>query len=324
MRVREPMSVKDAGLVILTCGLMLILLGCTGEATPVEVAPTATAKSGAGPSIRRTPSPSSSPVPALPSTPSPTLTATPSPEPTPTPGPAPSVPVTITVLYDNNPGIPGLRTAWGFSCLVERGDSVVLFDTGGDGAVLLGNMRALGIDPRRIQAVVLSHVHADHTGGVWELLAANDRLTVFVPGAFPEDFKARLRREARVVEVSEPTEIAPGVSSTGPMGTSIIEQGLVVDTPRGAVLITGCAHPGIVKMVEKARAMRGKVHLVVGGFHLGGAGEARINRIVEDFRRLGVERVAPCHCSGERARRAFKREYGPDCILAGVGSRFRF
>ena len=256
--------------------------------------------------------------------PSPTeLRPSPTPKPTPTPIKAMQG-VTITILYDNNPYAPGLKTAWGFSCLVEKGEEVVLFDTGGDAYILLGNMQLLGIDPSRINAVVLSHIHGDHTGGLGGVLALNSRVTVFLPRSFPESFKTRLRSQVKVVEIGDPGEIMPGIYTTGEMGTSIREQGLVVDTPKGAVLITGCAHPGIVKMVEKAKQLRGEIYLVMGGFHLGGVSEAEIARIVSAFRRLDVKKVAPCHCSGDRARQAFKREYGADCILAGVGSRLSF
>ena len=95
-------------------------------------------------------------------------------------------PVTLTIVYDNLPLDTRLKTAWGFACLVETGQATVLFDTGGDGPTLMGNLAALGFDPRRIDAVVLSHIHDDHTGGLDALLNVNDRLTVlcaaFVPG----------------------------------------------------------------------------------------------------------------------------------------------
>jgi len=229
--------------------------------------------------------------------------------------------VTFTVVYDNNAYNHRLRTAWGFACLVEREDVSLLFDTGGDSPTLLSNMAALGIDPTEIDVVVLSHIHGDHTGGLGGLLAVNDHLTVYVPRSFPTRFKERVQAlGATLVEVQGPMEIVPGIYSTGEMGRSIIEQSLVVRTPQGLVVVTGCAHPGIVSIVEQARRVgNGPIYLVMGGFHLGGASRAEIARIVDDFRRLEVQKVAPCHCTGTGAMRAFAAEYGEDYIANGAG-----
>jgi 7,8-dihydropterin-6-yl-methyl-4-(beta-D-ribofuranosyl)aminobenzene 5'-phosphate synthase len=88
----------------------------------------------------------------------------------------------------------------------------------------------------------------------------------------------------------------------------------------GLVIVTGCAHPGVVEMVRRAKkAATGEVALVMGGFHLGGASQGQIEGIIAEFRQLGVQRVAPCHCTGDRARRMFADAYATDCTLAGVG-----
>ena len=113
-----------------------------------------------------------------------TATATTSPEPAPA-GQA----VTLTVIYDNVSYDPRLVTSWGFAALVETSAGAVLFDTGGDGQILLGNMARLGIDPQRIDAVVLSHAHGDHIGGLDALLAAGAAPRIYVPSAFPAGWK---------------------------------------------------------------------------------------------------------------------------------------
>jgi 7,8-dihydropterin-6-yl-methyl-4-(beta-D-ribofuranosyl)aminobenzene 5'-phosphate synthase len=95
---------------------------------------------------------------------------------------------------------------------------------------------------------------------------------------------------------------------------------LAVETDEGLVVVTGCAHPGIVDMVHCAKEVAdGEVILVMGGFHLGGASQGRIERIIGDLRGLGVKRVAPCHCTGDKARQAFVDAFGDDAVLAGVG-----
>jgi len=228
----------------------------------------------------------------------------------------------VTIVYDNNEYDERLKTAWGFACLIERGDLTLLFDTGGDAATLLSNMETLELDPTEIDTIVLSHIHGDHVGGLGGILVINEEPTVYRPRSFPASFKEQVKADARVVEVHEPMEIAEGIYTTGEMGRGIIEQSLVVETNRGLVVITGCAHPGVVSIVAKAKEITdGEVYLVMGGFHLGGASQATIEGIVEDFRKLGVQKAAPCHCSDDLARSIFERAYGEDFIWVGVGSK---
>jgi 7,8-dihydropterin-6-yl-methyl-4-(beta-D-ribofuranosyl)aminobenzene 5'-phosphate synthase len=232
----------------------------------------------------------------------------------------------ITVVSGRKP-VTSLRTDWGFACLVETGEARVLFDTGGNGAILLDNMDKLGLDPEALDVVVLSHVHGDHTGGLSALLEMGAKPTVYVPASFPASFKDGVRSQTDLVGVSDPIMIVPGVYTTGEVGSGIIEQALVVQTDEGLVVITGCAHPGVVEMVRRAKeAVEGDVaadvFLVMGGFHLGQAGRGQIEGIIADFRGLGVQRVAPCHCTGDQARQAFAEEYGDGCTLAGVGQVF--
>lgn len=233
--------------------------------------------------------------------------------------------MTLTVVFDNNPFDPRLQAAWGFAAWLEYGDRTVLFDTGGSGALLLSNMAALGLDPRTIEIVVISHIHGDHTGGLGDLLVVNPDVDVYVPQAFPARFKDQVRSGgATVVEVSGPVEILPGLWSTGQMGTGLVEQGLVARTEEGLVVVTGCAHPGVDKMVARAKeAGRDEIALVVGGFHLGGASHRRIENIISEFQRLGVQTVAPCHCTGDKAREMFRQAYGEGFFSSGVGWQWR-
>jgi len=229
--------------------------------------------------------------------------------------------VRLTVLYDNYLYNESLHTAWGFACLVEVGKRTILFDSGGDAETLLSNMAALGIDPHRIEIVVLSHIHGDHVGGLFGLLELNNAVRVYLPASFPSDFKERVRAwGALVIEVQDPMELVPGVWSTGEMGTWIKEQALVVQTPKGVVVITGCAHPEVVNMVTKAKEIAGHgIHLVIGGFHMSGMSKTQIQEVIRSFQELGVEQVAPCHCSGDLTRQLFHEAYGNAFYPAGVG-----
>jgi len=249
---------------------------------------------------------------------------------TPTAGPVPTAteeiePLTITIVYNNIPQDARLNTAWGFSALIECGDHTVLFDTGGDSPMLLSNMATLGIGPATIQQIVLSHIHDDHIGGLSGLLETGVRPPVYVPPSFPDSFKDPVSEITELVEVTPGQEIAPGIFSTGEMFTpghpSLVEQALVVKSRGGWVVVTGCAHPGIVSIVERAQELLdGPMFLVMGGFHLGDKDEAQLNAILARLRQLGVERVAPSHCTGELAIRMFAEEYADKFIQSGAGT----
>lgn len=229
--------------------------------------------------------------------------------------------LTITIIYDNSPYDPRLGSAWGFSALIEYGDHTLLFDTGGDGQLLMENMRILEIDPMQIESVVLSHAHDDHTGGLTALLNTGIKPTVYLLPSFPLAYKRQVERLTQVSEVSPGQSITEGIRTTGGMGTTIPEQALIIQTEQGLVIITGCAHPGIVEILEQTQEMFPQpVHLVLGGFHLGSKSEAEINAILSEFRRLGVVQVAPTHCTGELAISRFAAEYGQDFIQVGAGS----
>lgn len=213
--------------------------------------------------------------------------------------------VTLITLYDTYEFDPKLRTGFGFSCFVHAHGKKILFDTGSEAETLLYNMEQLGIDSKEINTIMLSHAHWDHTGGLSGFLKANNRARVIKPTAF-----------------SKSTEIYTYIYSTGYLGglLGIKEQGLAIKSSKGLVVITGCSHPGIIEIIKRAREIDESIYLVLGGFHLGGASDSELRDIIKNFRELGVEKVAPCHCSGDRTRQLFKEEYKDDFIENGVGN----
>jgi 7,8-dihydropterin-6-yl-methyl-4-(beta-D-ribofuranosyl)aminobenzene 5'-phosphate synthase len=231
-------------------------------------------------------------------------------------------PLRITVIYNNVPHGVGMKTAWGFAALIETGSATVLFDTGGDGAMLLANMKRVGVEPGRVSAVVLSHIHADHTGGLDDLLAQAPTVTVYVPRSFPASFvRAVEGRGASVERVGGPQRLFANLYSTGEMGDGPKEQALIIETPAGLVVVTGCAHPGIVAVAAAARRQRGNdIYLLMGGFHLGGYGTAEVAETVRALAELGVRKVAPSHCTGEEAIALFRSAWGSDFIEGGCGA----
>jgi 7,8-dihydropterin-6-yl-methyl-4-(beta-D-ribofuranosyl)aminobenzene 5'-phosphate synthase len=232
----------------------------------------------------------------------------------------------LTILYDNNPYDYRLKSSWGFSCLIELDGKTVLFDTGGDGEILLYNMRVLNKDPKTIDMVVLSHIHGDHTGGLWSLLREKPTLKVYIPGSFPQEFEQRVEKYGgEVVRVDGSLEIDRGIYSTGEMDHGIKEQSLLINTLKGMILITGCAHPGILEIIKRAKTLaKEDIYMVIGGWHLSSVGKREIKGIIDAFQRMGIQKVAPCHCTGDRAMAMFKSEYGENFIKAGVGSIIKF
>ncbi|MBN2139056.1 MAG: MBL fold metallo-hydrolase [Sedimentisphaerales bacterium] len=183
----------------------------------------------------------------------------------------------LTVVYDNEADI-GLKSGWGFSCLVEASERL-LFDTGPKGDELLFNMKQLNIEAKSIDKVIISHEHWDHNGGLEALTEIHSKVRVFKPDS-----------------CSGLTQISPGVRSTGPLEGAVIEQSLIVETGKGSIVVTGCAHPGLENILEKARPL-GKIYGVVGGFH----GFAKLQELD------GIEMIAPCHCT--KAKKEIRQKY---------------
>ncbi len=228
----------------------------------------------------------------------------------------------VNVVYDNYGIDPNLTTRWGFGCVVRTPESTVLFDTGGDSRTLLANMDKMNIEPQEIETVIISHIHGDHLGGLDGFLQKNSDVTVYVPAAFPTSTKQDIKSSgADCKEVREPTKITDSVYSTGQLGTWIKEQSLILNTAKGLVIITGCAHPGIVNIVRKSKDIfkKERVYLVMGGFHLTGSTETDLRKIIHAFRNLGVQKVAPSHCSGDLCRHLFEEEYEKSFIRSGAG-----
>lgn len=231
----------------------------------------------------------------------------------------------ILVVYDNYSCRSDLETGWGFSCLIRGMENTILFDTGGSGAMLMRNMEKMGISPEEVDVVILSHIHGDHTGGLQTFLERKGGVTVYLPESFPDRFKEAVRSYgAEVVSVHEPLHICRDVFSTGEMGAFTIEQSLVLRSTSGLIVITGCAHPGIVKIIEKAKALvPGEVLLAMGGFHLMGMSMGNLQKIFASFHELGVRYVGPCHCTGETQIKAFEKAYEEHFLQMGVGKVIR-
>ncbi|MCD6478529.1 MAG: MBL fold metallo-hydrolase [Candidatus Diapherotrites archaeon] len=218
----------------------------------------------------------------------------------------------ITIIVDNEAN-QGLKKEWGFACFIESAERI-LFDTGASAEVISHNAKELGIEAKAIDKLVISHDHWDHTGGLnWVL--QNKGLKVYIL----ESFSSQLKQELgglEVVEVEELGEISRDVYSTGPIESAdkyrLYEQALLLKTEKGIVIITGCAHPGLERIIERAKQL-GKVRAVIGGFH-------GFNRL-EALR--GLEVIVPCHCTQykEKIMQTFADKVKP--CKAGLTLEFR-
>jgi 7,8-dihydropterin-6-yl-methyl-4-(beta-D-ribofuranosyl)aminobenzene 5'-phosphate synthase len=264
----------------------------------------------------------------------------------------------ITVLYDAFGKTSTMRKDWGFSAFIEYGGKRILFDTGNNAEIFAHNVQAKGIDLTDLDFAVVSHRHGDHTSGLNYLMTVNPDVPIYVPkenfgvfgAALPGTFYKRdesLPPEMRYFDgnppetlrfgspwpegnfawVTETTEVAPGfhlILLKGPWGVDldVMEISLAIDTPDGIVLIVGCSHPTIEKVVEAAKAVIDKpVHLVFGGTHLLPATPDEITRIAtalrDDFQ---VAWIAPVHCTGEPAFAILKQAFGDRYLYAGLGT----
>jgi 7,8-dihydropterin-6-yl-methyl-4-(beta-D-ribofuranosyl)aminobenzene 5'-phosphate synthase len=263
----------------------------------------------------------------------------------------------ITILYDAFGTDAAMKKDWGFSALVEISGKRILFDTGNDADIFEGNIKAKNIDLTSIDFVVLSHRHSDHMAGLNHVLRVNPTVKIYAPregfgiygsslpssfyrkdeslppemryydGKPPEVMKFGTAWQGANIElIDKTTEIAPGITllalvSDVPGTRELKELSLAVNTSDGVVLVVGCSHPGIEKIVEAATAINSKIRLIAGGFHLVAATDEVIAKAVTTLKdTFKVESIAPGHCTGEPTFAALKRAYGDRYLYAGVGT----
>lgn len=213
---------------------------------------------------------------------------------------------------------------WGLSVLINED---ILFDTFGKPSYVLKQLKRSDIDLDKIKHIVISHDDWDHVTGLWNILGRNNDVTVYICPHFNPNVKAKIKRYgARSVEVDKLTEIESNVYLSGELqggsrgGVALPEQYLAIKTPNGIVVITGCAHPGIVEIVQHAKvSFNSNIRLLIGGFHLKDHTIEESCKIVSKLKELGVCQVIPFHCTGRIAQELFKKEFGSDCVIPREG-----
>lgn len=264
----------------------------------------------------------------------------------------------ITVLFDAISTDPNLIKDWGYAALVELNGRRILFDTGNNGEILAHNARALGVDLSRLDMVVMSHRHGDHMGGMAHLLSVNPKVVIYAPkegfGVYGGDLPGTFYRKnealqpqrryfdgkppstmhfgaawpsANIQLIDKTTELAPGVHlislvSNKPGTLELRELSLALSTPHGLVLVVGCSHPGIDRILEAATKIDPRINLLVGGLHMVVSKDdeiASITNVLKDTYK--VAHLAPGHCTGEPAFDAMSQAFNERYLYAGVGTR---
>jgi 7,8-dihydropterin-6-yl-methyl-4-(beta-D-ribofuranosyl)aminobenzene 5'-phosphate synthase len=263
----------------------------------------------------------------------------------------------ITVLYDAFGKTSTMEKDWGYAAFVEYDGKRILFDTGNNPEIFAQNAKAKGVDMTKLDFVVMSHRHGDHMGGLTYLLKVNPNVKIYAPkegfGVYGADLPSSFYRKdtslppeqryydgeppeimrfgsawpgANFQLVDKNVEITPDIHlialvSDKPGTLELRELSLAINTPDGMVIVVGCSHPGIDKIVEAAGTINPRIHLITGGFHLVVASDSEIEKIVTALRdRFKVEYVAPGHCTGEPAFTALKKAFGEHYLYAGLGS----
>ena len=247
--------------------------------------------------------------------------------------------VFLTILYDNKSVSDSIMTDNGFSCLIESGGNTCLFDAGRIPEKLIINMDRLKADYSNIDLIFITHIHVDHMGGLQELLARGNKPVLYMPYSYPQligeppsdradsDWLTLLDQYkpmvSELIRKKEPVAVGNIGYSTGMIEDITCEQSLIIPTSKGLVIITGCAHPGIVKIVKQAKSLiKQDVYLVLGGFHLASTDPVEVNNIAQELRKL-TRLIGPCHCTGEKAMKIFHNVFKEDYIDIKAGVKIR-
>ena len=264
----------------------------------------------------------------------------------------------VTILYDSFGKSPTLTMDWGFAALVDYGGKRILFDTGNNAQIFEHNVKAAGVDLQKLDFVVMSHRHGDHMGGLAYLLKVNPTVKIYAPkersGVYGDDQPSStwyrkdpsLPAEQRYYSGAPPKiihmgeawpsanfqlidkniEIVPGMYlialvSDKPGTLELRELSLAIRTPDGLVLVVGCSHPGVERIVQEASAIDPHINLLLGGLHQIQAPDPEVERIARVLHdQYKLDRIAPGHCTGEPEFAALKKTFGDHYLYAGVGS----
>lgn len=196
---------------------------------------------------------------------------------------------------------------WGISFLINED---VLFDTFGKPQTLLNNIKEKNIDISKIKHIIISHEHWDHTSGLWDILTLNNMAIVYVCSHTDNTIKERIKSYGVTLkEIDSACKITENIYTTGELSKdgNLYEQCVYIKTEKGIVLVTGCAHPGIIKIIKKTKQESGdNIYAVIGGLHLKDSTIKDIENVVSELKKMNINFFVPLHCTGKIAVDLFK------------------
>jgi len=270
--------------------------------------------------------------------------------------------ICITTLLDNTTSAPELLAEHGLSFWIEYADKRILFDTG-QSDILIQNAKVIGIDLADADAIIVSHGHYDHTGGLAAVLDIAAKAKVYLhPAALEPKFskkaslvnsigmpdsvrKAIQNRE--VIWTKMPTQIFPGATVTGQVprinnfedvgGAFFLDencqkpdellddQTLFIETAKGLVIVFGCGHAGVVNILNYISKLTGQRHIyaVLGGMHLLRASDERIERTITAFEGYDLQKIGPAHCTGSKPIEKIKAVFPEQYFVCSAGTQIK-
>jgi len=269
----------------------------------------------------------------------------------------------ITALIENTAASQKLESEHGLSLWINYANRSILFDTG-QSDLLLKNAEILNIDLASADAIVLSHGHYDHTGGLASVLEIAPKAKIYLHPAAVElklsgngssvrpigmsDAARAAIQNRRVIWTVAPARLLSGISVTGQIprindfedvggaffndndclkrDELLDDQALFIESSRGLIVVLGCAHSGVVNTLNYISKLTGKkkIHALIGGMHLVNANSKRIENTLKTFEKFEIQKIIPLHCTGAEAVKVFNNVFADECLSLGAGGKICF
>ncbi len=231
----------------------------------------------------------------------------------------------IITIYDNIANDPQFKTDWGYACVINHPKKRILFDTGEHANILEKNLHTASIPIKSIDILILSHLHSDHIGGANWVVEQNPNVTVYIPDTFSKKLEHQLRIHcSNIIRVKKSISLAQNdfhIILT--KNIWIKEISLAITTPQSNILISGCSHSGINNILDEARKyIKQDILTLFGGLHLLQTSDQNITKIAQKLKNSYLKKIAPCHCTGDKALTILKENFSDDFLINGVGAKF--